>query len=418
MHMQMYTYTYIYIYVTHVYKIEVWVNYSQYYNDIGLDNLFSDYCVLRDPWSTLPNNVTTSQNGCLNEYSSYLAGLVFVDRTSLGYCTLYYYTANEMNKLNECANNSDKPKFENSTIELWALQYISDGRPFATKSSEKHLQASLSIPIEDHTTSNIAITDGVLSGQWLSAALSEHASIAAFNKVSLQLMVLGSPMDLLEAVQKAALDEWRHTQISLKYGSKYRGLTNDTLTIGAFPRHVLDMDANPDRIRDIAHETFIHGCVQETLGCLIIAKQCNNIANSESVDSALLEDILAIGKDEVAHAQLAWNILQWITQTFNLQNDTQHWMSTIRSRATMSAEIYLQNAQLLFGRNGVDPVLLKQNGMVDKNDVKFVLDYAIDNVFVPLSNAILTHQLQHGNDILMQSFQQIRNWKKNLYCVS
>ena len=52
----------------------------------------------------------------------------------------------------------------------------------------------------------------ILSEQWSLAARFEHASIASFNKFSLELLAVGAPGTLVAAANRAALQEVEHAQ--------------------------------------------------------------------------------------------------------------------------------------------------------------------------------------------------------------
>lgn len=56
-------------------------------------------------------------------------------------------------------------------------------------------------------------TEGARAAAWLRAGAGEHASVAAFARLSLQLMAHGAPMELLLAVHEAAADEVRHAAL-------------------------------------------------------------------------------------------------------------------------------------------------------------------------------------------------------------
>ncbi len=49
--------------------------------------------------------------------------------------------------------------------------------------------------------------------------LMEHASIVAFARFPLQLLLLAAPVDLLRAAQRAMTDEMRHTQTVFAFAS-------------------------------------------------------------------------------------------------------------------------------------------------------------------------------------------------------
>jgi hypothetical protein len=72
----------------------------------------------------------------------------------------------------------------------------------------------------------------VLAAAWTEAALFEHASVASFSRVSLELLAAGAPSELVELAHRAALDEVHHAQLCFTLASAYAG--EDTAP-GPFP---------------------------------------------------------------------------------------------------------------------------------------------------------------------------------------
>ncbi len=138
---------------------------------------------------------------------------------------------------------------------------------------------------------------------WARDAASEHASIAAFSRFSLQLMALGAPADLIEAAHRAALDEARHARDAYALASAYAGKE-----IGPSP---LDVHGTLDHVADVTLarlvvETFEHGCVGETMAAWD-AREKLACYNDPSV-----RDVLArVASDEERHADLAWRAVAW-----------------------------------------------------------------------------------------------------------
>src|SRR6185437_10815965 len=58
-----------------------------------------------------------------------------------------------------------------------------------------------------------------LAETWTVLALLEHASVASFARVSLQLLAVGAPGDLVGATHQAALDEIRHARLCFALAS-------------------------------------------------------------------------------------------------------------------------------------------------------------------------------------------------------
>ncbi len=141
----------------------------------------------------------------------------------------------------------------------------------------------------------------LLADSWTEAGLAEHASIASFDRFSMQLLAVGAPPDLLREAHRAALDEIRHTEACFERASHYAG---EDLAPGPLP---LDGDVlGPLDLRSVMLATVAEGCVGETLAAMeaeICAGSC-----LEGRDQQVM---LGIAKDEARHAALAWRFVQW-----------------------------------------------------------------------------------------------------------
>ena len=142
-------------------------------------------------------------------------------------------------------------------------------------------------------------TSRALAQAWLSDALAEHASIAAFARVTLELMAHGAPPELLSATQSAALDEIEHARRCFALASRY----------GGSPVEPGPLTIPPPRVGDLARlavDTFIEGCVGETIAALM-AERALTHARDPDVRTTLAQ----IAEDESRHAALAWRTLAW-----------------------------------------------------------------------------------------------------------
>ena len=136
---------------------------------------------------------------------------------------------------------------------------------------------------------------------WLDAAALEHASVATFARLSLELLALGSPPSLVADAHAAAQDEIRHATSSYAIASTLGAhvVGPGALAAGAAPL------AAPTLER-IASEALLDGCFGETLASLMAAE---GAARAE--DPALQRVLDGIAEDEARHAELAWRILAW-----------------------------------------------------------------------------------------------------------
>jgi hypothetical protein len=150
-----------------------------------------------------------------------------------------------------------------------------------------------------------APTRAALAAAWLDDAYAEHASIAAFTRVSMQLIAVAAPPELLEGAHRAALDEVRHARLCFTLASMY----------GA--RWEAPGPIAPDAIRhavcdrvSLAREALLEGCLGEGVAAAI-ARASRDTAEDPAVMSALA----TIADDEARHCELAWSIVGWCLDT-------------------------------------------------------------------------------------------------------
>jgi hypothetical protein len=135
---------------------------------------------------------------------------------------------------------------------------------------------------------------------WARAALGEHASVAAFARLSLQLLAHGAPLDLLRAVHEAAADEVRHADLCLAMA---RRLGAD-VEIGPFPFGA-PVDAAV-ALAVLAADAVREGCLAETLGAHVAA-----VAAALAPDPQVAATLRALADDEARHAALSYRIVAW-----------------------------------------------------------------------------------------------------------
>jgi hypothetical protein len=139
-----------------------------------------------------------------------------------------------------------------------------------------------------------------LAARWERDAALEHASVAAFARVSLELMAFGAPAELVEAAHRAAIEEIAHARVSYALASRYAGRD-----IGPGPLAV-DLSHASRTLADFARDTFVHGCVGETVAA-VAARRASELEDDDGL-RAVLE---GIASDEEGHAELAWRMLAW-----------------------------------------------------------------------------------------------------------
>ena len=148
-------------------------------------------------------------------------------------------------------------------------------------------------------------TRAALAQAWLDDALAEHASIASFTRVSMQLLSVGAPPELLEGAHRAARDEVRHARVCFTLASMYgaRWEAPGDLATDAIRHAVCDRAA-------LAREALLEGCLGEGVAAAVAR------ASAETAEDPVVKGALeGIAADETHHCELAWRILAWCLET-------------------------------------------------------------------------------------------------------
>jgi hypothetical protein len=146
-------------------------------------------------------------------------------------------------------------------------------------------------------------TASALAREWLGDALVEHASIAAFARLSLQLLAHGAPAELVQGAQLASLDELRHAAYCFERASYFAG---KRLAPGP-----LDVQGALDdlSLAGLIESNLREGCIGETLAARRLEQKA-----AQTDDAHERRALLAICEDELRHAELAFRILAWCRQ--------------------------------------------------------------------------------------------------------
>jgi hypothetical protein len=136
---------------------------------------------------------------------------------------------------------------------------------------------------------------------WAIAGSGEHASVAAFARLSLQLLRLGAPTDLLRGVHQAAMDEVSHAEICWAIARRFGA---PRVSAGGFP--FADSIAVDADLPALAAAAVREGCLAETLGAHVVSVAAD-LAPEPDVQSALRN----IAREEAAHAVLSFRIVAW-----------------------------------------------------------------------------------------------------------
>jgi len=154
--------------------------------------------------------------------------------------------------------------------------------------------SDVSVPLD-------AGTRAAAAAYWARVAAFEHASVGSFARVTLQLLALGAPPELLFATQAAATDELRHAQLAYGLASRFGGAPT-----GPGPLPLADAAPALDA-RGVLLALINEACIGETLGAAELYA-----AADACIDTSLAARLRAVADDEAKHAALAWRTVRWI----------------------------------------------------------------------------------------------------------
>lgn len=145
-----------------------------------------------------------------------------------------------------------------------------------------------------------------LAAQWRENGRTEHASVGAFARLTLDLLALGAPPALIADANRDALDEIRHTELCF---SLARALDGQALAPGPFPAAATARTLPRTRVlalAQLAATSLVDGALNEGVSARVIgqlARRCE--------DPAIRAILAEIAADEWRHAAHGWDVVRW-----------------------------------------------------------------------------------------------------------
>lgn len=148
-----------------------------------------------------------------------------------------------------------------------------------------------------------------LADQWRENGRTEHASVAAFARLTLDLAALGAPPRLVADANRDALDEIRHAELCF---SLAQALDGRAIGPAPFPavQHVFTLPhARPLALARLAVSSLVDGALHEGVSARIVAALARR-----AEDPALRALLKEIASDEGRHAAHGWTVVRWCLQ--------------------------------------------------------------------------------------------------------
>jgi hypothetical protein len=151
-----------------------------------------------------------------------------------------------------------------------------------------------------------AETRAALAAQWRENGRTEHASVAAFARLTLDLVALGAPPALVAGAQRDALDEIRHAELCFALA---RAIDGKNESPSSFPE--ASRARRLSRIRNVALaelavDSLVDGALHEGVSARIVAKLARRTADPSI--RAILKQIAA---DEGRHSAHGWDVVKF-----------------------------------------------------------------------------------------------------------
>ena len=243
-----------------------------------------------DYTAPLPWSPESPGNGCATDGTTCVTG--FVGRNDIVNDTAFWDSAvPDSVAVDACCYTYVGPQPSYACGRPWMIDGVNSAAPCVAGEGWAK-PVSIALP------RNPADREAALA-RWVADARAEHASVAAFARLTLDLLAHAAPASLITDVSAAMMDEVRHATDAFAIAS---ALAGEPLTAGPLP---LRTDATPTLV-ELAVATALEGGVGETIAAATAAARLA-VATDPTVRAALARVV----EEETAHAALAWRIVDW-----------------------------------------------------------------------------------------------------------
>lgn len=199
----------------------------------------------------------------------------------------------------EDGGGSCQPRDYREACRDWEL-YVDFETCGTTAGRPLYVDGHQALPVVVRTGRPAMSPEACAAEHWLRCAQLEAASVPAFRRLRAELDQLGAPTSLLEAADRAAQEEIRHTHLCLAQANGLSEAERFSL------RPMEAVAARTDvTLEQLAVEALLEGCIAEGSAAAWAA-----IA-SERAEAAPASVLSTIAADELRHATLSWRLIGW-----------------------------------------------------------------------------------------------------------
>ncbi len=217
--------------------------------------------------------------------------------------------------------------------------------------------------IDLDTTSLSDWERAVLGKVWLVSAQMEHASVAAFSKVSLYLTAFGANADLLMRCHQAAADEVKHATRCFALAEAFSGVPHEVGPIN-------ELQTTPAATMDLTR--FAVGSLIDGYFAEAVAADVARTGAARAIAPAVKDALNLIAADEDRHAKLGLDIV-----SFCLAQGGEPVRAAVAERLSRLSD---EQSASLPNLPIVDDGKLAKWGLIDQDTLAVIVNARLDEV--------------------------------------
>ena len=145
-----------------------------------------------------------------------------------------------------------------------------------------------------------------IAAQWRENGRNEHASVAAFAQLTLDLMSLGAPPALLVSTQRDALDEVHHAELCFSLAKSLDGKSQGPAPFREAKHTRALLPGRSLALAQVGVDALLEGALLEGYSARLISK-----VSARCLDAGIAGVLNELGADEGRHSRHGWDVVDW-----------------------------------------------------------------------------------------------------------